>query len=389
MDSLDPVLVKAIKFLISASKSSKDQLRNMLDDAMTQRRTQLKLPPVVIGKSSSKQSVKPREPSSASSKTKTKELPAPPAPVETKEADLDSETTDIEENDKDEKEVLESTTIIDEKRVEASTSSDPFDLETMADFGDISCVVCKNIDFKPGNQLVECQECHSLYHQECHKPLLTSSEISDPRNIWYCAKCTKNMKKSSNKMAKNSSSSSSKGSSSESPATTSSAFQAAIKMGKESAMHLVKAKQQLEQSSGSSVSGSTSTSGGNGSSTFTSVPFKRTNLDGSKSTSNSASSSGSSSSNATSTNSTGTSSTSGATAPSGSTTPTNKPVGLAGLAAISKSFGSSTSSKSADSSSSSTSASPASTSSAAVDKKLQMLKRKAKSASEPRSKKPK
>ena len=42
-----------------------------------------------------------------------------------------------------------------------------------------------------GNQLVECQECHSLYHQECHKPPVTQREMSDPRFVWYCAKCTK------------------------------------------------------------------------------------------------------------------------------------------------------------------------------------------------------
>ena len=29
-----------------------------------------------------------------------------------------------------------------------------------------------------GNQLVECQECHSLYHQECHAPPMTHTCIS-------------------------------------------------------------------------------------------------------------------------------------------------------------------------------------------------------------------
>lgn len=37
-----------------------------------------------------------------------------------------------------------------------------------------------------GNQLVECQECHNLYHQDCHKPQVTD-KVNDPRLVWYCA----------------------------------------------------------------------------------------------------------------------------------------------------------------------------------------------------------
>lgn len=46
-----------------------------------------------------------------------------------------------------------------------------------------------------GNQLVECQECHNLYHQDCHKPQVTDKDVNDPRLIWYCARCTRQMKK--------------------------------------------------------------------------------------------------------------------------------------------------------------------------------------------------
>ncbi|CAG2194062.1 INTS12 [Mytilus edulis] len=59
----------------------------------------------------------------------------------------------------------------------------------------ISCVVCKSFDVTSRNQLVECQECHSLYHQECHKPPVTEQDVNDPRFVWYCCKCSKNMKK--------------------------------------------------------------------------------------------------------------------------------------------------------------------------------------------------
>ena len=44
METLDPVLIKALKLLESSSKASTDELKAMLDDAMAQRRAQLKLP---------------------------------------------------------------------------------------------------------------------------------------------------------------------------------------------------------------------------------------------------------------------------------------------------------------------------------------------------------
>lgn len=55
----------------------------------------------------------------------------------------DSETTDIEE--------------------------EPTDACELAFEMGLACVICKQIGFAQGNQLVECQECHNLYHQECHK----------------------------------------------------------------------------------------------------------------------------------------------------------------------------------------------------------------------------
>ena len=45
------------------------------------------------------------------------------------------------------------------------------------------------------NRLVECQECHQLYHQECHKPPVTDQDVNDPRLVWYCAKCANKLKK--------------------------------------------------------------------------------------------------------------------------------------------------------------------------------------------------
>lgn len=56
---------------------------------------------------------------------------------------------------------------------------------------DLTCVMCKGMDVSARNQLVECTECHSLYHQECHVPHISDSQIDVPRSVWYCSKCSK------------------------------------------------------------------------------------------------------------------------------------------------------------------------------------------------------
>ena len=199
----------------------------------------------------------------------------------------------------------------------------------MGEFGDLACVVCKQIDYLPGNQLVECQECHSLYHQECHKPPATQQEISDPRSIWYCAKCTKNMKKISSKSSKSVSASGSR------PCvpTASSAFEEAINIGKETALQIVKEKREKEKEKKQEALSST-------------IPyFKRAEV---KPTSSSS------------------------LAPAAA-----KPVGLAGLAAnINRSAPVATT---GSSTSLSTTLTP---STSAADKRLQMMKKKAAKANE-------
>ena len=50
-----------------------------------------------------------------------------------------------------------------------------------------------------GNQLVECQECHGLYHQECHQPNISDAEVNDPRSVFFCSDCSKSMKKTASR----------------------------------------------------------------------------------------------------------------------------------------------------------------------------------------------
>ncbi|VVC31804.1 Hypothetical protein CINCED_3A009812 [Cinara cedri] len=52
-----------------------------------------------------------------------------------------------------------------------------------------SCCACKGSNVNSGNSLVECLECHSMYHQNCHFPPITDINLNDPRIVWYCSNC--------------------------------------------------------------------------------------------------------------------------------------------------------------------------------------------------------
>jgi hypothetical protein len=57
------------------------------------------------------------------------------------------------------------------------------------------CNKCMVLTEEKDNRLVECHECHSKYHQKCHKPPVSTADISDPRCLWYCSKCRKMINK--------------------------------------------------------------------------------------------------------------------------------------------------------------------------------------------------
>ncbi|XP_064091961.1 integrator complex subunit 12-like [Macrobrachium nipponense] len=79
------------------------------------------------------------------------------------------------------------------KSDESDSDPEMNDLRELMD--GVNCTVCKSFEQSTRNQLVECQECHCLYHQECHKPPVTDQDVTDPRLAWYCNKCTKTLKK--------------------------------------------------------------------------------------------------------------------------------------------------------------------------------------------------
>ncbi|CAK1553702.1 unnamed protein product [Leptosia nina] len=51
---------------------------------------------------------------------------------------------------------------------------------------DLTCVVCRQIAVQAGNRLVECDACHALYHQDCHKPVISDNDMSLG---WQCSSC--------------------------------------------------------------------------------------------------------------------------------------------------------------------------------------------------------
>lgn len=84
--------------------------------------------------------------------------------------------------------------------------------EHLKELEDLMCVICKLMDVSARNRLVECADCHSLYHQQCHKPQISETDANDQENSWYCSSCkSKTISKSSStnsSPAKSSSSSS-------------------------------------------------------------------------------------------------------------------------------------------------------------------------------------
>ncbi|XP_011197586.1 integrator complex subunit 12 [Bactrocera dorsalis] len=60
----------------------------------------------------------------------------------------------------------------------------------LKEFGDLNCAVCGEMVFTATNRLIECSNCGTLYHQECHKPPITDEEASEGQeHNWQCDNC--------------------------------------------------------------------------------------------------------------------------------------------------------------------------------------------------------
>lgn len=174
---LDPTFSRALRLLHSKTKDSEEQLRSMLDEAIKQRHGNSKtLANIFIKKEVSSKRESSKTTTSTSSGRKD-------------ELRKESEKKSFDK-------IEESTKCFSSRNTSPAPSQhddddddDDFALEILEE--DLTCVVCRGMDVVARNQLVECIECHSLYHQECHQPPVAEADMNDPRSAWYCSNCTK------------------------------------------------------------------------------------------------------------------------------------------------------------------------------------------------------
>ncbi|NXP16952.1 INT12 protein, partial [Scytalopus superciliaris] len=215
---LDPIFLKALGFLHSKSKDSAEKLKALLDESLA-RGTESSYRPSQKEVEQPKVSVtKPikQEPKASSSLPSGNNNGKPTASEkvkkETEKRSADKikgdtvEGADAPKKPKVEKQEARSSPITVQTSKDLSmpdlssfeeTSADDFAMEM-----GLACVVCRQMTVTFVNQLVECQECHNLYHQDCHKPQVTDKEVNDPRLVWYCARCTRQMKRMAQKTQK-------------------------------------------------------------------------------------------------------------------------------------------------------------------------------------------
>ncbi|XP_075005792.1 integrator complex subunit 12 isoform X4 [Calonectris borealis] len=217
---LDPIFLKALGFLHSKSKDSAEKLKALLDESLARgtdssyrpSQKEVEQPKVSVTKPiSSKQEPKASS-SLPSGNNNGKSTASEKVKKETEKRSADkikgdsAEGADTPKKPRLEKQEARSSPITVQTSKDLSmpdlssfeeTSADDFAMEM-----GLACVVCRQMTVISGNQLVECQECHNLYHQDCHKPQVTDKEVNDPRLVWYCARCTRQMKRMAQKTQK-------------------------------------------------------------------------------------------------------------------------------------------------------------------------------------------
>ncbi|KAJ6668845.1 hypothetical protein lerEdw1_012331 [Lerista edwardsae] len=217
---LDPIFLKALGFLHSKSKDSAEKLKALLDESLARgtdssyrpSQKEIDQPKISITKQVSVKQEPKASTSVPSGNNNGKPIAAEKVKKEAEKRSADkikleiSEGVDIPKKPRIEKPETHSSPITVQTSKDLAiadlssfeeTSADDFAMEM-----GLACVVCRQMTVTSGNPLVECQECHNLYHQDCHKPQVTDKEVNDPRLVWYCARCTRQMKKLAQKTQK-------------------------------------------------------------------------------------------------------------------------------------------------------------------------------------------
>ncbi|XP_066586687.1 integrator complex subunit 12-like isoform X3 [Prorops nasuta] len=168
---LEPQFMQGLRLLHSINKDSAEQLRALLDEAIKQKYGPSKMLTNVLHK---KYMMEEPVLSDHSSSSSTKKSKSSNSSKHSSKSSKNSSPINLPSRD---------------TPPDILQSDDTLALEILED--DLTCVICKGMDVGARNRLVECVECHSLYHQECHTPHILDSQIDVPRLVWYCSDCTK------------------------------------------------------------------------------------------------------------------------------------------------------------------------------------------------------
>lgn len=180
---IDPTFKTALKLLHSPCPDAAEKIRNLLDEIIKSRFGGSKmlvntLSKKVLGEESS-------APGSRAVRTKSidKKVPTPPVVEQEVEPSLAANASSIisivevpdDDDDDDDDNAMEI--------VEPETAVE----DQFKEFEDLLCFVCRRMDYTEPNRLVECVECHTLYHQECHTPMISEADANDA--TWLCTLC--------------------------------------------------------------------------------------------------------------------------------------------------------------------------------------------------------
>ncbi|XP_023813114.1 integrator complex subunit 12 isoform X1 [Oryzias latipes] len=212
---LDPLFLKALGYLHSKNKDSAEKLKALLDESLARGgdssyrslQKDLEMPKSSVSKLSltkqdSKSLSTPSSSNSGSSKSSSEKSKKEAEKRPSEKIRVELSEVDPPKKSRLEKPDNRSSPITVQTSKDLMPNIHDYDETNADDFAmemGLACVVCRQMTVTMGNQLVECQECHNLYHQDCHKPQVTDKEVNDPRLVWYCARCTRQMKRMAQK----------------------------------------------------------------------------------------------------------------------------------------------------------------------------------------------
>lgn len=196
-EPIDPFIVQALKWLHSSDENSAEKIRNLLDqEILKNKHPTSKLLANTLNKKHLTD--EKNAPGSGFKKQKPKQLEPKveieiKVPVSSEPPPSENIVIPIDESDEEEQD---------------NSDDDAMQIDDELDFTDLTCVSCRQMDVSVRNKLVECNECHSLYHQECHVPKIV--DINEQESSWICSFCSAKKEKesvsSSSKTSKKSSS---------------------------------------------------------------------------------------------------------------------------------------------------------------------------------------